>query len=179
MHTESFIQQIHSCTALLKSRKNTYAWICNNPEHIPDLFDLGLNNEHKDQHKAAWILELLLVDNLTLIQPQLAQFCKQFPGIKNETAKRSLGKIAWLLTASKTMVLNTQQKEILIETALSWLIDNTKVAAKCHAIGIILNLSPDFPDLATLAEEIIEQQYASSSPAFQNRARKFKSRFRK
>lgn len=178
MRTEFFIQQIDSCTALLKSRQSLYAWVLNNTEYISILFDIGLNNEHPNQHKAAWILEFLLVDNLSIIKPQLSRFCTQFQEIKNESSKRSLGKIASLITQSKIIVLNYKQKEILIETALDWLINTTKVASKCHAIDIILNLSPVFPEHTKLAKEIIEQQYASSSPAFQNRAKKFKQTLR-
>lgn len=174
MHTKFLIQQINSCSALLKSRQTLYTWILNNPKYIPTLFNIGLNNQHPNQHKAAWIIEFLLVDNLSIILPQLARFCTQFPEIKNESTKRSLGKIASLLTQSKIVELNRTQKETLIETALGWLIDNTKVASKCHAIEIILNLSQDFPYLTKLANETIEQQYPSSSPAFQVRARKFK-----
>ena len=176
MHTEFFTEQIDSCTALLKSRKARYAWVRNNLAYFPILLDIGLDNKHPNQHKAAWIMELLLVDNLELIQPQLNHFCTQFSDIKNESTKRSLGKIASLLTQSKSISLSQAQKETLIETALIWLIDNTKVAAKCHAIDIILYLSPDFPELTQLANETIEQQYTTSSPAFQNRAKKFKQR---
>lgn len=174
MNTQFLIQQINSCTALLKSRQTLHTWIRNNPEYIPFLFDIGLNNQHPNQHKAAWIMELLLADNLLIILPQLTHFCTQFPEIKNESTKRSLGKIGLLLTKSKIIKLNRKQKEILITTSLDWLIDNTKVASKCHAIEIILNLSHDFPELTKLANETIEQQYPSSSPAFRTRARKFK-----
>lgn len=172
--------KINSCSAYLKSKVSVCTWVQSNPEYIPLLFEMGFNNQHPNQYRAAWVIELLLADDPTLIHPQIDYFCAQFSKITHESVKRPYCKIASYLTAAPEVELSWHQQKMLIETALDWLIDpHTKVASKCHALNIIFQLATVFPELALLAEESIEQQYANSSPAFQNSARKFKSRFKR
>lgn len=166
------IFQISNCTASIESRKSAHLWLIHNPSHIPAVFQFAWNLHDPNQHKAAWIIELLLADQILLLQPELSQFCKTISKVSNETTKRSLGKIAYL--ACKNLKLNRKHKVILAETALDWLITDTKVASKCLAMQILGQLSNEFPEHIGLAWDSIQQQYPMSSPAFQSRAKKFK-----
>lgn len=79
--------------ALRSNRERAAKLIIYQPELLQPLFQLSLNPEFKNHHKGAWILEIILEQNLQLIGPHINFYCENLNKVKNPSAVRALSKI--------------------------------------------------------------------------------------
>gem|GEM_PF-5933401 len=167
------LSQLDSCSALLESRIALKQLVLSKPTYIDMIFKMAMDSTCKNHHKACWILELILIDDPSLIHHHINTFCHSLSNIKHESAKRPMAKIAFQLVSSSEFHLNASQENLILETALEWLISQTKIATQCYALDILSELSATYPELLEISRSIIDQRYATSKPSFQRRSEKF------
>ncbi len=172
---EILYTKIKNSTAHRASREENAAYIFQNPALFNDLFTTAIATTDKNHHKACWIMELVLEQQLDLIFPKKDIFCATVPQYSNESALRSISKIALLMVDyhnQKETFLSDTNIEILTETCFDWLINDTKVASKAYAIYTLYLLGKGNPWIYPELKQLLQQGFPDHSPAYQSVARK-------
>ncbi|MEO4006411.1 hypothetical protein [Flavobacterium sp. CAU 1735] len=172
---EILYTKIINSTAHRASREENAAYIFNNPSLFNDLFTAAITITDKNHHKACWIMELVLERQLDLIFPKNDIFCATLPQFRNESALRSISKIALFLVDynnRKTKLLSDKNIEVITETCFDWLINDTKVASKAYAIQALYLLGKENPWIYPELKQLLQQGFPDHSPAYQSVARK-------
>ncbi len=171
--TAILLRRLETCSALLESRTSVKNLVLSEPDAVDMLFKMAMDGSFKNNYQACWILELVITDQAVLLHPYIDAFCHCLSSITHESAKRPMAKIAFLLVSAADFPLNRSQEKLLIDSALEWLISDTKIATQCYALDILSELSTDYPELLEISRSIIDQRYATSKPSFQRRSEKF------
>ena len=167
----SFYTQIENSTAHRKSRDYICELALSNVANLKALFAFAFNNTNKNHFKGCWALELVLLQDITLITPYLNNFIIAAPTFKNDAAVRPISKICMLIAQSKHIALTEKQEQQLIETCLDWLIQNQKVAAKAYAIRALYEFGQKHTWLKEELKTILSQDYNLHSAAYKAVAR--------
>ncbi|NJM79389.1 MAG: hypothetical protein HC854_06860 [Flavobacterium sp.] len=175
----SFYIQIENSTAHRKSRDYICELALSNEANLKALFAFALNNTNKNHFKGCWVLELVLLQNITLITPYLNDFIIAAPTFKNDAAIRPISKICMLIAQSKLIALTEKQEQQLIETCLDWLIQNQKVATKAYAIRALYEFSQKHTWLNEELKTILSQDYYLHSAAYKAVAREILKKINK
>jgi len=172
---EILYNKITKSTAHRASREENTRYIFDNPKLFDDLFTAAITITDKNHHKACWIMELVLEQQLDLIFSKKDIFLTTLPQFRNESALRSISKITLFLVDydnRKAKLLSDKNIEIITETCFDWLINDTKVASKAYAIQSLYILGKEnlwiYPEL----KQLLQQGFPDHSPAYQSVARK-------
>ena len=117
--------------------------ILQNPHLIPKLIDKIYDIEDPLHVKAAWVFELVCLQDITLLNPYIHQFISGMSHLKNESALRPVSKVCSLWNAyyfsEKTadVILSRQDIEQIIECNFDWLIEQHKVATQVFAMDTL------------------------------------------
>ncbi|MEL1240024.1 hypothetical protein [Flavobacterium flavipallidum] len=130
-----------------------------------------------DHHKACWILEIIAIRNVNWLKEFLEIICTNTQKLSNESAIRPLSKVLFLLIEShykskkNGIQLTQNQLQQLIETNFDWMITETKVAAKAHAMRSLFLLGKEFDWIHPELKIILSKDYSKQSTAYKAVAR--------
>lgn len=170
MKTE-LVSKIDQSTAHRKSREQLSNYIIRNVDILSEFVEIAFDTAHKNHVKAFWSLELVCEKKLKLFVPYLDLFCEVLPKLKDDSAIRPATKICLFLLKSNHrkngISLTQEQEHLLIEALLDRLIQNEKVAAKVYAMRALFVLGKKYNWVHDELKNIIEQDYANHSAAYQ------------
>lgn len=124
-------------------RDTAAAHILRNPELLPDLIDKVYDVNDPLHIKAAWVLELVYLQDRTILDPYLHEFISRMPLLKHESALRPVSKVCSLWSqyyfskTPPTIKLSQDDVEIIISCNFDWLIETHKVATQVFAMDTL------------------------------------------
>ena len=170
MKTE-LVSKIDQSTAHRKSREQLSNYIIRSVDILSEFIEIAFDTAHKNHLKAFWSLELICEKKLKLFVPYLDLFCEVLPKLIDDSAIRPATKICLFLSKSNHrkngISLTQEQEHLLIEALLDRLIQNEKVAAKVYAMRALFMLGKKYNWVHDELKNIIEQDYANHSAAYQ------------
>lgn len=169
-----FYNRIAKSTAHRPSREENSGYVLEHPETFAHLLAIAFDVSDKNHHKACWILELVVENQLSLLDSHLETFCQLLPQYTHDGAVRSISKICWFLIQKQTKemhknneFLSKLQIKNITETCLDWMIGETKVASKVYAMRALFEYGKWNPDICNVLRDIIEKDFPLHSPAYQ------------
>lgn len=162
--------QIEKCTAYRKDRERNRNLALRNQDYLKAVVATAVNPDHKNQHQACWILELVCEKKLKTVLPYVSIFLDNVPQFKNDSAIRSASKICLFLTKSNHRAngisLTLHQETQLIEICFDWFIKDEKVATKVYCIKALFILNKKHPWIYEELHTILQQGYHTHSAAY-------------
>jgi hypothetical protein len=166
-----FYQDLEKSTAHRKCRDDLKDLALEHSHFLEELFSVAFDVKNPIHYKACWVLELVLMEDLTLINSHLKKFLEVLPFYVHHGALRSISKIVMLLAHSKVIKIDETQRAILIEIAFQWLSLSPKVATKAYCAYALNEFGKQKPDILPLLYEILEQDYGKFTAAYKSVAR--------
>jgi hypothetical protein len=166
---DSLENLLENMTAHRESRQELADTVLENRQWIPELLAIGFTVSNKNAHKACWVLELVFLDNIESLLPHLEFFCNNLQQISHESALRPVSKIIMLLMNADYKhhySITNNQKQILAEACMDWLISDSKVATKCYSIRALYVLGYTFQWIHPELKIILDQNYHQQSAAY-------------
>ncbi len=177
----NLLAQINYAKAYRANRLAGAQWVIEHPETIPELIDyVYLEKQKEITHKAAWVLEFVVIENPSLLYNHLDLFFERITFPKKEQTVRPLANIAEKLClahykASKKHSkppLTAAHKEILTEACFDWIIEDKKVACTARAMTCLYLLGTEIEWIHPELKVILTQKLPSGSAGYKNRAQK-------
>ncbi|MEX2350639.1 MAG: hypothetical protein WD554_07140 [Flavobacteriaceae bacterium] len=120
---ELFTQQLIELKAYRKDREELANYILDNPDYFQQLLETCSRVDEDISYKAAWILEMVCLNNIQLLIPHLDKFLDNISKIYKPQAVRPMAKICEELTlyyyskkeTTIQFVLSKKQREQLTE----------------------------------------------------------------
>lgn len=128
--------------------------------------------------KAAWVLELVCLENLVILDNYISKFIEGFPKLRNESALRPASKTCYYWCSyyfSKRYPgtkLSQVDKETIISSNFDWLIEDHKVATQVFAMDTLNLWSKEEKWIKNELKSILEMNTDSSSSGYKAHARK-------
>lgn len=163
---------ITQTTGYKNSRQATANFIITNPELMVDFMQICFENQNSDHYKACWAMELIAYEKLHWFQEYIPLICSKSKILKNESAIRPLSKVLFLLLeayykTTKTEIHFTKfQLQELIEINFDWLITDTKVAAKAHAMRSLFLLGKEYDWIHPELQTILSKDFSNHTAAY-------------
>jgi len=140
--------------------------ILQNIHLIPNLIDKVYDVEDPLHIRAAWVLELVCLENINLLNPYISQFISGMSTLSNESALRPVSKICCIWSSyyfskkpSKIKITKTE-KEQIISCNFDWLIEEHKVATQVFAMDTLYFWAKlekwVYPELKSVLEKNME-----------------------
>ncbi len=114
--------------------------ILQNPHLIPKLIAKIYDIEDPLHIKAAWVFELVCLEDVTLLNPYIHEFIWGMSQLKHESALRPVSKVCSLWSdfyftknAERT-ALSKEEMELIISCNFDWLIEEHKAATQVFAM---------------------------------------------
>ncbi|MGC6470939.1 MAG: adenylosuccinate lyase [Flavobacteriales bacterium] len=164
--------------AALANRKRTCQNIANHPNGLKYLIQLTFEVDDKLSIRAAWILEIILKDNLYSITTFLDTFCKTIKLLKFDSSKRPCAKICELIAIdydqNKRMksLLTSEQKELLISCCFDWMISDEKLAVQAYSMMVLFIFGKEESWIHSELKSILIEQMGTKSPGYKSRGLK-------
>ncbi|GHC52717.1 hypothetical protein [Ulvibacter litoralis] len=151
MASEALLEKLNYTKAYRKTRLEVAHWVLEHPETLPELLEHCFTVKDDISYKAAWILEFVCIENLSLLYPYLDIYFEKLPTVYKDQAVRPLAKICEFLTttyykkkdAEIQKVLSEKHKETIVECCFDWLISNQKVACEVYAMQSLYYLGTE------------------------------------
>ena len=142
------------------------------PELFNSLLILSFNTTYSDSHRAAWIVELLCLQDIKFIEEHLDYFVNHLNILINDSAKRPMAKICSLICdPKKGLTLSISQKKKMTSACFDWMIDDSAVAVKVYAMTTLYELGKTTDWVHPALLEILEQNFAASTAGYKCRAK--------
>ncbi|GEQ85988.1 hypothetical protein ULMS_14960 [Patiriisocius marinistellae] len=176
MAFETLEYKLQYTKAYRKTRLDLANWVLENPENFPELLKFCFQVDEEISFRAAWILEFVCLENVTLLYPHFEKFFEKLPYIYREQALRPFSKICWLLTerfykkkeASLLLHFRGEYREQLVECCFDWLISEKKVATQAFAIKSLFLLGKEYDWIHPELKVIIEQNINTNSAGYKS-----------
>ena len=117
--------------------------ILENTDLIPNLIDKIYDIKDPIHIKAAWVFELVCVENIKLLNPYIHPFISGMSSLKHESALRPVSKVCSLWSSyyfskntSKKLITKIEIEQI-ISCNFDWLIEDHKVATQVFAMDTL------------------------------------------
>lgn len=168
-------------------RWNAANWVLQNPETFKELLVYCFKNDPKISHKANWVLEIVCVQKIDLLYPNLDYFFEHLCSVQDESSLRALAHICEILCVKffkeKHAVLTTlfyeKHKEKMTICCFDWLITHKKVATQARALTCLFYLGTEqswiYPELKIM----IEENLPNSSAGYKARGKNVLDKIRK
>lgn len=163
---------IQQTTGYKNSRQQSANFFMSHPELMDDFMQICFEIENPDHYKGCWIMELIALENINFLQKNLAIICSKSKILTNESAIRPISKVLFLLieahykkTKNEIYFTNDQLQE-LIEINFDWLITDTKVASKAHAMRSLFLLGKEFDWIHPELKTILIKDFSEHSAAY-------------
>ncbi len=124
-------------------RDNAAFHILTNRELLPVLIDKVYDVDDPMHIKAAWVLELVYLEDGSLLDPYIHEFIKGMPRLKHESALRPVSKVCSLWSKHyfsnrpSNITLSQNEVELIISCNFDWLIGEHKVATQVFAMDTL------------------------------------------
>ncbi len=168
-------------SASIINRAKVADYIIAKQELFPKLIDVAFETEYKLHHKAAWILEFVLNDNLEWIIPHLDFFTSNLQKLNNQSVIRPASKICkWIAIAFDKNTVFKQQLtqthiENMIEAGFDWLIGDNKVATQAYSMHFLYLLGKQkitrFDWVHQELKKIISQNMPTASSGYKGQGK--------
>ncbi|WKK64807.1 adenylosuccinate lyase [Lutimonas zeaxanthinifaciens] len=152
--------------------------ISQNPALFPELIDKLYDVSDPLHIKAAWVLELVSLENISILDNYISKFIQGFPKLSNESALRPVSKTCFYWCSYyfseryKGPELNQKNKETIISCNFDWLIEDHKVATQVFAMDTLNLWSKDENWIGPELKSILETRTELSSSGYKAHARK-------
>lgn len=172
-------EKLQQLKAYRKDRLEIAHWIVRHPEEFENLLHYTKKTDEDISYKAAWIMEMACIEELSLLYPYLDAFLSLLPKVYKNQALRPLAKICELLMEayySKTphpvqKIITLKHREQLTEVCFDWLISNQKVAVKAYSMQCLYFLGKEFDWIHSELRINIEKEFSGQLPAFKARGK--------
>jgi len=136
---------LNDILTLVKNAKRSYRdaaaeAMLDMPELLPELIEKTFDTDDPLHVKAAWVLELVCIQDCTLLDQHINAFIRGMSRLKHESALRPVSKICSIWCAyyfsDMSDLDGLDQKEInqIISCNFDWLIEDHKVATQVFAM---------------------------------------------
>lgn len=152
--------------------------ISQNPYLFPELVDKMYDVSDPFHVKAAWVLELVCLKDLSILDKHISKFILGFPKLSNESALRPASKTCfywcsyYFSTTYTGPELGPLEKETIISCNFDWLIEDHKVATQVFAMDTLNLWSKEEMWIRTELKSILEMKTESGSSGYKAHARK-------
>ena len=186
MTVEKLRKELTHVKALKASRVQYANIILTNISLFPKLLDIIFMVNDTTSCKAAWVFELVCLENISILTPFLNRFTKNLNLIHLDSALRPVAKVCQHIanTYQNKQVNNTnplltsKHKNLIIEACFNWLITPNKTATKVYAMETLFLLGDD---LGWIHEELIlilKQNYQTESAGYKAQAKQILNKIR-
>jgi hypothetical protein len=160
-------------------RESTADFIIQHKELFPYLLEIVFDKNSKFSIKAAWVLEIVCLEDISFLFPHLEYFTRNLKKVSDESALRPLAKVCAFLINSyysnkkentRTKLTKTQ-KERIIENSFDWLIVEHKVATQVFAMDTLFLLGKEFVWIHEELKLILQKNTSVGSAGYQAHAR--------
>lgn len=180
MNSETLLEKLHYTKAYRQTRLDVANWVLKNPEVFPELLSHCYSNKEPICYKAAWILEFVCIEKLSLLYPYLNVYFEHLPKEHRDQSLRPLSKICKMLThvyyTNKDIHLKNSltknHKDIIVSCSFDWLITDQKVACQVYAMESLYYIGTEIDWVHTELKTIIEANILQSSPAYKVRGKR-------
>lgn len=171
---------INYAKAYRKNRLEAAQWVLAHPETFPELLEYCFAESQDDlSHKAAWVLEFVCLDDLSLLYPHFDFFFEKLPSIKKDQSLRPMAHLCELLVIQYykkkdpdvATLFSEKHKTVMMECSFDWLITDQKVACQVRAMTALYYLGTEFDWIHSELQQIIQQNIHSGSAAYKARGR--------
>lgn len=151
--------------------------IIDQPQLLPELVDMVFKTNDPQHIKAAWILELICLENITLLNPHIQKFIGRMSQIKNESALRPVSKICYTwctyyMKGNSEIFLNNDDLNQIISCNFDWLIEEHKVATQAFAMDTLFLLGDQEQWIHPELQSVLQNNADSESSGYKTRAGK-------
>lgn len=170
---------LENLKAYRKDRLEVAYTVIQNPDLMEVLLACCAQVDDSISYKAAWVLEMVFLENPAAFSPYIDRFFEILPYLKHNSAIRPFGKIGSILTEIfysrenhpiKELISESQRK-LLAETSFDLLLSDKNTAAKAYAMQTLYELGTEFDWIHPDLQALIEQNYPHELPAYRARAR--------
>lgn len=152
--------------------------ILRRPELLETLVELTFNENRDLSVKAAWILELVCLEEVKLIIPYRQRFSRGLETLKDESSLRPAAKICSLLSRAyrsdpwEPFDPDSEWINGIVSACFDWLTGPHKVATQVFAMDTLLQWGYSFDWIHGELLSLLDQAYVTASPGYRSRARK-------
>ena len=184
----SLIKELNAIKTMSKSHRDKVSRAVLKDESLfKSLIEIAFDYNDETSVKAALILENACEQRLDWIAYNLSYFTENISYLKNDSAIRPAAKICNLIAQEVNskfdspikVIVTNEQVEQIIETCFEWLVKDTKVASKAHAMEALYFLGKQLQWIHYELEMIIKRDLELESPAYSSRGLKILERMSK
>ena len=147
-------------------------------ELLPDLMNLVFEVTSPLHIKAAWVLELVCLSQVSAVTPYASSFIGQMHKISNESALRPVSKVCFFLSKhyflsnKNSFYLDQNSVDQIIECNFDWLIDEHKVATQVFAMDTLELWGKEYDWVREGVKQILLKKMATASRGYLTHASK-------
>jgi hypothetical protein len=148
------------------------------PALISGLVDKVFDTEDPLHIRAAWVLELVCLEDISLLDPYIRVFINGMQDLKSESALRPVSKICSLWCEnyfkrdSTDIHLSADEIERIIGINFDWLIDDHKVATQVFAMDTLTILGHEVKWIHQELRSLLQKNAESGTSGYRAHARK-------
>ena len=181
MNRLDLLAQINALTNAKRIyRDQVTKFVIENEETIAFLVEFTFGSQKDVAIKSSWVLELVCLQNINFLAPNLDFFIENIDKPSDESILRPLAKICFLITeayyfnADKLIKLKIKenQKNKIIEVAFDWLINKHNVANQAYAMDTLFLFGKEYNWIPTELKLVLEKHIMNASPGYQVRAKR-------
>ncbi len=152
--------------------------VLNNLSLLPDLVIKTFEVDDPLHIKAAWVLELVCLQDCSLLNDHIKQFIKGMPNLSHESALRPVSKICSLWSAQyfseeySYTKLSPSEIDRIIACNFDWLIEEHKVACQVFAMDTLKLWSQEQSWIKDELRLVLQKNADSGSSGYKAHARK-------
>ncbi len=177
--TNELEQKLNNLKAYRRDRENLANWVIHQPLLFKSLLRICFQVDQKISYKAAWVLEIVCIQQPTLLVPHFDFFIQEIDKVYKDQAVRPLAKVCEVVLTihyiknnlHKHIEITKTQQNKLIEICFDWLISKQKVAVKAYAMQCLYLLGKDFDWIYPELKTILEKEFSNEQPAYKARAK--------
>ena len=179
MKKSQLIQEVEA----VKNAKRIYrdkaaSYVLAHPEDMSELINLVFDVKSPLHIKAAWVLKLACIENISIMVPHARGFLKNMKHIVHESTLRPVSKICYLISKTylsdnnKYFELDKESVDQIIECNFDWLIEEHKVATQVFAMDTLQLWGKQHKWVEEELKLILQKKTNSGSKGYQAHARK-------
>ncbi|MEL4454542.1 hypothetical protein [Lutimonas vermicola] len=159
-------------------RDATAADIVRNPELLPELIAKVYDIDDPLHIKAAWVLELVYLEDGSLLDAYIHEFIRGMPLLNHESALRPISKVCSLWSSyyfsKKTSKIKPSQTEveIIISCNFDWLIESHKTATQVFAMDTLKLWSSEQNWIQPELKSVLQKNADLGTSGYRTHARK-------
>ena len=158
-------------------RDKAASYVLDHPEDLSELVSIVFDIESPLHIKAAWVLKLVCIENISLMRPHATGFLNNMSQIVHESALRPVSKVCYLISKSyfsdnkKYFELSKESVDQIIECNFDWLIEEHKVATQVFAMDTLQLWGNQYKWVQEELKLILQKKTNSGSKGYQAHAR--------